>query len=548
MRSRIGTPTASCWRPLAGTDALTERRQNRDWDFEVPSQFADHRAFEGVAIAVPDSMSLGGGVTDRIRAAAVSSDFFAVLGVRALAGRLFGAGNLLQTRQVAVLAEGFWRRRFGGDPRVIGSPLVLNGRSFVVTGVAPRRVQLPDVPDVWIPSGVDPQVGGEFADYMVVLRLRDQVSLSEARAAAERIATERFPLVSDEGRFVRLTPLRDGLTDAVRPVLVLVGVCAGILLLVSCLNVAGLLLVRLTARTHEFAVRAALGASRGRIAAHVLVESLLLAGAGAACAIPLAVALAAAARHVLPVSLHGGADVAFDAWTLGGTGLLAGLTAVLVGVGPAISMSRRARLTALQAGGWSRGGPTRSRVHGWLVAAQIAAAVALLAAATTVARKVTAVMAADLGVRTDHALVGPVEPPRAHYDRVEAVQRFYQQLEDAFHGVVGVQHVGSTTVLLHGARLTRGQWLHVEGLPRSPRMAYEVAVTPDYFAAAGIDMVTVGGSAAVIAARPPRWSWSVPVWGRCSGWRPAIWSGGGSTCRRRRRSPRGLRSWGSFET
>ena len=97
-------------------DALTERRQNRDWNFEVPSQFADHRAFAGVAIAVPDSMSLGGGVADRVRVAAVSSDFFAVLGVRALAGRLFGGGNLLQTRQVVVLAEGFWRRRFGGDP------------------------------------------------------------------------------------------------------------------------------------------------------------------------------------------------------------------------------------------------------------------------------------------------------------------------------------------------------------------------------------------------------------------------------------------------
>lgn len=471
------------------SDAFVERLEYRDWKFQPLPALTESSRFGGVAAAIGGDVTLGGATAVRVRGAAVSPTFFATLGVRAVIGRLFDAADVATTRRVAVISERLWRGRFGGARDVLGQSLGINDQSFVVTGVVPQRVQLPNSPDVWIPSGVDPQLGGEGPAYLVVLRLRDGVSLPEARTELARVFSAYWTTLPTEGQLVRVSPLRDTLAETVRPVLLLIAACAAMVLLVSCLNIASLLSIRVSAREREFAVRRAIGASRWRLARHVLLESLVLSMAGALVAVPAAMWMAAGARTLLPVTLHGAADIGVDARAFGAAVLLALVTAVLSAAVPSIALSRRSWMdTARGLGPSASDHPAHSRLRTVLVIVQIAAALVLLGGALTVVRKVAAVMSVDLGARGENALVMQLELPRTTYRDREGVTRFYRRIEDELGRVPGVRDVGATTYLPG----TYGKYvldLHIEGLARSPRTAFDLACTPGYFAAIGIDLV-----------------------------------------------------------
>jgi len=471
-------------------DAFVERRHYERWDFEPWPELAESSRFVGVAAAIAGDLTLGGGTAARVRGAAVSRDFFATLGVQPVVGRLFTGADTAATRELAVISERFWLGRLGGARDIVGESLRLNGRSFVVRGVLPRRVQFPGSPDVWIPSGIDSQLGGENPNYAVVVRLRDGVTLSDARAELVRITAEHWPLLSKEARTVRVLPLRDGLAGAVRPVLLLIASCAMIVLLVSCLNIAGLLLIRVSARDRDLAVRRAIGASRWRLARHVVLESLALSVAGAAVAVPAAIWMAAGASRLLPATLHGAADVAVDTRVFGAMAVLLLVTALLSAAAPSMALSHSSWVDTLRGIGPSSAGPVRSRVRNVLVVAQIAAALVLLVGGLTVVRKVADMMAVDLGVRGDHALVLQLELPRTRYRDREARIQYYRQLEEELSRVPGVRDVGSTDYLPGSQTgLPYVLAIHVEGLPRSDTRALDVAATPAYFAAIGLDLL-----------------------------------------------------------
>ncbi len=430
------------------SDMFVERRAYRNWDFAVLPEMADGALFDGVAVASSGEVTLGGTTSDRVRAAAVSGEFFSVLGVQPLLGRLLTDRDAADRGPVAVISEGLWRSRFAGRTDVAGQSVLVNGRPFIITGVLPGAVQVPDAPEVWIPSGIDSQLVGETVQYEVLIRVRPGVPLSDVRAELQRIAAERFPRVPGIESSVWIQPLREALSQPVRPVLVLIAASAFIVLVVSCLNIAGLLLIRVSRRERELAIRHALGASPWRLARYVLLESVVLSLAGAALAALTAQWLVAAARQLLPPGVHGAAVVTVDHRAFAAMALLALITGGVSGIVPALSpglsswpgIGRKARSRAAM----SMSAPPRPRLRRILVVAQIAAALALLVSASTIARKVHDVLGVEVGVRGDQVLVMQLELPRGKYRSPEQVRAFYDELEKAFSSVPGVAHAGIT--------------------------------------------------------------------------------------------------------
>jgi predicted permease len=456
-------------------------------------EFAGHHMFVGVAAFLTGGVNLGGDPAERVRASAVSSDAFATLGVQPLAGRLFTATDTKETKRLMVISEGLWRRRFDGDHRTIGQSFLVNGRPFRLTGVLPRRLQFPDAADVWIPAGADSQLGGDLANPIVVLRLSNGVSVSDAQAELVRIRLAR-----GDGeaaiRSIRTTTLSDVLVGDVRPVMVLITVCALLVLVVSCLNVANLLMVRVAGRDREFAVQRALGAPRWRLARGLMLESLTLGVGAAVTAVPLVVLLIAGATRLLPATLHGAADITFNLRAFGATALLSLCSALLVGIAPSVSFPHGSWRGLGREVGTTTADPFRARLRGALVVVQIAVALALLSGALTVVRKVRDVLATDIGARGENALTFQVELPYAKYREYDDVSRVQQRLEAELSRVSRIRNIGSTSHL-PGAQAgpMLGTDLQLEGserpVPGPGKTALLLGATPGYFDAIGIDIL-----------------------------------------------------------
>jgi putative ABC transport system permease protein len=469
----------------------------------APATFLDWRAgvrsFSSVAAWQTRWLNLtGSGEPSRLRAAAVSASLFSTLGVSPALGRGFGPESEQPGNDaVVVLGNGLWRERFGGDPRVVGTTVSMDGRPYVVAGVMPPEFRFPEEAEMWVPLAFSAEQATSHGAHMlsVVGRLAPGATLDGARAEVQGVA-RRLAVESPEtnqGWSADAVSLDQALVGRVRPALLVLLGSVGMILLIACANVGNLLLARAAARGREMSVRAALGAGRGRLVRQLLVESLVLALLGGAAGVGVAAwgvrLVVAAAAGSVPRA----AEVTVDGRVLLFTFAVAALAGVLFGLAPALHTARGDLHAGLKEGG--RGGSSgvrARRVRAGLVVAEVALSMVLLAGAGLLLRSFARLVSTDPGFRTEQVLTASLNLPRGRYADSIAQLAFLRAARERIGAIPGVRQVAAVTTLpLWGPAM--GVGIAIEGRPVArpedlPSGGFD-AVTPGYFEAMGIRLV-----------------------------------------------------------
>ena len=444
----------------------------------------------------------GAGDAERLEGSAVTADFFRVLGRAPAHGRAFLPEEETPGRGgVTILSDGLWKRRFGGSPEIVGKTIRLDERPVTVVGIMPPGFDFPNRVELWLPLPIDVQslncwcystVGrlvpgrtpGDTA--LEMARLNDDFWLEREGKPPKGPASTEPP-----GSIVIAEHLaRSLLGDVKTPLLVLMG-AVGMVLLIACANLANLLLTRTSARAREIAVRCCLGASPWRIVRQLLVESLLLAFAGAAIGLLLAWWGAGALGRLAAERLNYVHEATLDPTVLLFTIGVTLATVVLFGVAPALRGARVDLQDAVKDGRRATGSASSRRLADAFVVAQFALGIVLLVGAGLLLRSFGNLLAVDPGFRPEHVLVGRVSLPwleRADDQNQQHARLFHAQLAERVRTLPGVRSVG----LSSSAPFSNGnnqQLFVIEGREPAkdqPKLVASVrAVTPGYFAAVG---------------------------------------------------------------
>ena len=461
-------------------------------------------AFSGalVTLNAPDSEP------EQVSAQAVTEQFFDVLGVTPIAGRTFLPSDAA-ARDVVVLSEGLWRRRFGADRTLVGRSIVIGGRSNTVIGIVPSEFQvIPTLNSANTPTGLwffyDPPREGVSMRRSHILRVIGRIKAGLSLDAAQRDMTsignrnaELFP-DTNKGHDPTLQPMRDALIGSEMRLtsMLLLGV-VGFVLLMCCANVANLLLARTSARTRELAVRAALGASRGRIFAQLLTESLVLSTLGGVLSLAVGWAILRSAPSLVPPGvLPGAVALSFDARVIAFCAVTAFAVGLVFGLAPGWQSSGSSMMQTIATGSrtTTRGGTFRHM----LVVAEVTAAVLVLSGAVLLLRTLIALQHVDAGYRAQDVLTMMVSLPMplanspSRYATPESLHRFYGAIEEDVSSQPGVRRVA-----IGGSLPLDGVWFGqafdiVGDRPKPPAArdsaAYQM-VSPSYFETLDIPIV-----------------------------------------------------------
>ena len=465
---------------------------------------AQQKSFDQVAaysVINPTTVSLlVDGQPEQLRRVLASGNFFSLLGVSPLAGRLFDQQDDNPGKDhVAVISASAWATYFGRDPNAIGRAVTLNGTTYNIIGVLPQNAAFPADGEVWLPLSLldqPTQQSRVWHSVRVLGRLRSGTTLNAARADMQTIAqriSATYP-ATNRNESVELTPLHTELVGSLRPAMLCLMGAVVLVLLVACANVANLLLVRATETRREIAVRQALGADRTRLLGQFLTQTVLLTLFGGL----LGVALAATALPVIRIALAhtDGVDAALlqsinvNIPVLLFTLAICTVTAFLFGLLPATRTSKRL-VDALRAG--DRGSSAHQRGHAALVIAEIAMAVIVVFLSTLVVRSFQKLMAIDPGLRTDHLLSAEITLPTPRYADTSALtNRFYEQVLERIAQSPGVLSAGMTTQVPLRPSQVMTRFL-IEGAPALAPGTYPYAqiryVSPDYFRTMGIALL-----------------------------------------------------------
>jgi putative ABC transport system permease protein len=437
------------------------------------------------------NLTINGETPARGTALAVSANFFSVLGVQAARGRTFVDGeDTIGRHRVAVLSDAFWRRHFGGNPAVVGQAIQLNGVTAAVIGVMPPtfRFDRADT-EFWIPL---PLNWSELREVRrphwlrAIARLKPRVTVEDARAELSKIASdlEREYPKTNTVMGAGLGPLDDWFVGpSRRPLLLLFG-AMGLLLLSACANVANLLLARTRERVREMSLRAALGANRLRLTRQLLFETLLVTGTGTALGLGLAVIGVRALLSAAPPGLPRQHEIGFDpvVWMFAaGVGVV---TAIAVGVLPAIRAAR-GDLRAVMADGARGTSLEGRRLHRVFAAVQIALAAVLLGSATLTVRSLHALTRVDPGFSMDGLVTANIALNGQRYSKDAASAAFYDELTERLRAVPGVLGAGATAKLpLDGSSWTSQYYLESRPEFKGSELRHK-SVTPGYLEAIG---------------------------------------------------------------
>jgi putative ABC transport system permease protein len=455
-------------------------------DYVAPSG-----AFADASAVVPITMNMTGlGEPERIRGARVSANYFNLMGVSMALGRGFLDGDGQGDGSPIVLADGLWRRRFGGRPDVVNSTTMLDGHRVTIVGVAPATLKFPAAAEFWQPLVFAPRdlaAGARGAQWVqVVARLKDSVSARQATTALQTVAGRlamEFP-ESEADATLEAIPLQERIVRDVRPTLVTLFGSVALVLFITCANVAGLLLARGQARGHEVSVRAALGASRRQLLAQLLTESLVLGVLGAAAGTALAFALVGALVLLGPASIPGLADLSVDLRVLAFSLVMAIVTSLAFGLTPALAMARRSnRVFRLGArGGVGASGTGARRV---LVISELAGAAMLLIAAGLLIRSYVQLQHVDPGFEPVGVTTFSVSLPAARYADPAAPRTFVTALLARLAAEPGVESAAVAMGLpfANDRNALTGFRLEGQAVPDSASMptASMRIVSPDYF-------------------------------------------------------------------
>jgi putative ABC transport system permease protein len=492
--------------PYAESDHLlflTERNQQSDRAFISWPNYLDWRSqnqvFENIGVYNRESYNLTGndGEPERLLAAQVSADLFSTLGIQAFVGRTFTEDeDRVGSEPVVVLSYGLWQRRFGGDPNILARALTLNDRSYSVIGVMPSGFQFPTRVEIWVPAAPiaarDWQHRSTHPGLYGVARLKRNVTIDQARSEMNRIAEglERHYPATNRDHRVTVTPLLESIVNDVSWGLWIMLAAAGVVLAVTCANIANLLLVRATLRQREMAIRAALGARRSRLIRQLITESLLLAllGGVAGCLLAnwsIKLFVAGWSR-----SLPRASEVQIDEKVLIFAAATSVLTGILFGLAPAWQ-TRRFSLQQTLKDVQHNLVPGRQLVRNGLVIAEMALALVLLVGAGLLLRSFYFLNRVDPGFVIENVQSFSLALPTRKYSTTEQRIEFFRQLDEKLKEVRGVQSASLASGLPFGNSSWRMPFA-VEGStisnPTEAPVFEACLVGPDFFRTLGIPL------------------------------------------------------------
>ena len=435
-------------------------------DFAVLAR--EQKPFSELGTFLNERMDISGqSEPDRVIVSRVSATLFPMLGAEPMLGRAFTPQEDAPGHSVAILSYALWQRRYGGNANILGQQIALDRQPYIVIGVMPRQFVFPlpglepngSPADLWVPMAVTPAELQEWGGlYMtsVVGRLPRGVTLHQALAELNSLATAilaSYPAPMRNGVpgltiDITASPFQEEAVSSVRTLLLLLMAAVSFVLLIACANIATLLLSRASTRQKEIAIRTALGASRWRLARQMLTESFLLALAGGALGLFLAVWMRNLLLAIVPSSIPLPTHIALSgnvfAFALAGSIV----AAILFGLVPALQFSSSSTQAPLQEGG--RGGTasrSRHRAQEFFVTAEFALALVLLVGSGLLIRSFAKLLATAPGFRADHLLTLNIPLPRQAYSHASQIREFYEQLLARSSSLPGVENATVSTDL-----------------------------------------------------------------------------------------------------
>jgi putative ABC transport system permease protein len=442
----------------------------------------------------------GRGEAERAGWVQVTEGFFPTLRIQPALGRAITAeDDRPGAARVALISDGFWRRRYGADPSIVGQSITFNAVPVTVIGVLPptyRHLEInPErAADLFTPFRWDtaqPNRGGHFI--RGVARLEDGIGLDQGRAELESIAArleQQYP-TDNTDQSVRVNNLLDSMVGESKPVVMLLAGAVIVVLLVACANVANLLLARGTGRLRELALRSAIGADRGRLVRQMLTESVALSIVGAVGGVVVALFATRALTVLAAAGIPRADQIGMDGSVLAFAMAAALVTSIVFGLVPAIHLSRQDLNDALKEGGGKQQGAAVGRgARELLIVAEVALSIILLVGAGLMIRSLWQLQNVSPGFDAERVLTMEVSLPTARYE--EGTQMpFYQQLEERIRGLAGVAEVGAINILpLSNNYNSEGVQIEDHPMPEGQGPSPQVrSVTPRYFRAMRIPLV-----------------------------------------------------------
>jgi putative ABC transport system permease protein len=466
-----------------------------------PPDFLDYRArnstFEEFAAMLYKSYNLiGDSEPERVLALDVTTNFFRAIGVKPIHGRDFSAEEETQGQpQVAIITEGLWRRRFGGDPSLAGKTLSLDGKTYEVIGVAPNVSRLLDDTDIFTPLTFEDEGMKirRFHFLRVFGRLKPGITVQQAQADVDAIAIgleNQYPDSNTSWR-LRMVPLREQILGDVRTPLYVLLCAVAFVLLIACANVANLLLARAAGRQKEIAIRSAMGARPRRLIRQLLTESLLLAAAGGVIGLFLAVWGTELLVKLAPDTISRAGAIGVDNRVLGFTLLVSLVCGVIFGLAPALQTSKPDLNESLKEGGKGTVGMSHNRTHRFLVVTEMALAMVLLVGAGLLIQSFRRLQNIDPGFDPTGVLTMRLYLPESKYREAGKAGIFVNQMLERVAALPGVKAVGTITYLpMRGGGDT---YFKIEGRPFADPNLKVTALNPgishDYFNAMAITLI-----------------------------------------------------------
>jgi putative ABC transport system permease protein len=448
------------------------------------------------------------GKPDRLDAANISETLFSTLGLRPILGRSFSADDMHPGIRVVLLSHKIWRNRFASDQNVVGKSMLLDGEQFTIVGVMPQipTMDFATDADLWTPfqpTSVELSDRTQHTAGIAVAALRAGATLAQAQAELEQISArlaENYP-DADKGWSMHATPLKTSLVGDTRtPLIVLFG-AVGFVLLIACANVSNLFLSRGWSRRREFAIRSAIGASRGALLRQQLVECTIVALLGGASALLLSIWIVRALRELLPPQTPRLADISVEP----GVAIFTLAVSIVAGLAPALLSVRDDVNSTIKESGTS---PNRSHnfLRQSLVVSEVTIALTLVIGASLAVRSFARMLHIDAGFRTDHLVTMHVEFPTYRFAKPGQTLPFIQQLLDETRSLPGVESASVSLVYPMGDSISETQFSANPGEdPKAVwKMARNNAVTPEFFETFGIPLLAGRNFTASDASASPQ--------------------------------------------